>query len=156
MDDRLGRDVYLKADLSLVLGCIKPPAVQAQTEIVGANGKPRPLRQDTDQACPLPPHPEASASTSRSQALLETHNHEVICLHVLRLIGAALKDGFLEHVNTSAREFLYEDAFSAGIKGFPRMFAKMLSPDDHLYEEVPRPAMNLDIVRCLAVFETRT
>lgn len=41
----------------------------------------------------------------------------------------------------------------AGIKSAERMNNKMLSRDDHKFAEKPRPARNIDVVRCLAVFD---
>jgi hypothetical protein len=43
---------------------------------------------------------------------------------------------------------------SGGIKGYERMWNKMMSADDHYYEPKPRPAANVDVVRCLATFAT--
>jgi hypothetical protein len=34
------------------------------------------------------------------------------------------------------------------------MANKMLSRDDHRFEQRPRPACNVDIVRCMATFAT--
>ena len=44
--------------------------------------------------------------------------------------------------------------FSRGIKSYERMANKMHSRDDHRFRPLPRPRFNVDVVRCLATFES--
>ena len=120
---------------------------------------PGPLRQD--QFIPLPPLPavtpeELAAASSREAArLIARLEAEVTCIHVLRMVALALNAPFLDAVNRAGASFLAEPVSGGGIKeGYPRMPAKMFSRADHLREAYPRPAMNVDIVRCLTVFDT--
>ena len=43
---------------------------------------------------------------------------------------------------------------SASIKGYVRMVNKCLSPEDHLWEQFPRPEMNLDVNRNACAFDS--
>jgi len=76
-------------------------------------------------------------------------------IHFLRLIAIALDEPFAAAVTDALADLLVGGSVSTGgIKGYQRMHNKMMSPEDHYHEAVPRPACNIDIVRCLAVFAT--
>lgn len=57
------------------------------------------------------------------------------------------------HLNRWKKGLIVDRPFHHGIKGFERMFNKMNALDDHRFETRPRPALNLDINRCLVVCE---
>jgi hypothetical protein len=85
-----------------------------------------------------------TCTRTHSHTLTHTHTHSRTLTHKT-----------LTHARTLARlhaRAAFLDSYSGGIKGYERMANKMLSPADHYVEERPRPACNLDIVRCLATF----
>ena len=175
--------IFQSENLRESIGSYHAPMLAIPDLVHGDRTTPSPLRQDAfltfldslpaaESGAPLSPLPGA-------EHMLRTHEAEVQCIHVLRLIAKALDAAFVEAVNAAAREWLSTPVVAHGIKGYPRMFAKMFSRDDHLHEAFPRfvkfinvltilavgpmcravlcccsrPAMNVDIVRCLAVFE---
>ena len=142
-------EFFQRHNLAQVLGEYNPPL---------AKDVSTPLRQDSFVPLPgLEPlsHAQIEASSSIPAAqLIAQRDKELTCIHILRLVALALNESFLKTVNAAADGLLCEPVFSASIKGFPRMAAKMSSRDDHLNAAYPRPAMNIDIVRCLGVFET--
>lgn len=139
-------------NLAHVLGEYNPPLAEVDVATTSS------LRQD--RFVPLPAlEPLTQARVDRASSfpaarLLARRNKELTCIHILRLVALALNESFLKTVNAAADGLLCEPVFSASIKGFPRMAAKMSSRDDHLNAAYPRPAMNVDIVRCLGVFDT--
>jgi hypothetical protein len=102
---------------------------------------------------------------------------ECCYIHFLRLIATAIDRDFQHDVNRCLGVRIEEveedeahhhhhhhhhkkghsplltdgETFHRGIKGFERMFTKMLSRSDHRMKPRPRPANNVDINRCLAV-----
>ena len=83
---------------------------------------------------------------------------ECTYIHFLRLLAMALDEPFRKHVNAAFEKagvhLVGGGVSSGGIKGYERMRNKMLSPEDHGRLARPRPAHNVDIVRCLATFRT--
>ena len=79
-------------------------------------------------------------------------------IHFLRLLALALDHVFQQTVNDKLEaagvRLVGGGASSGGIKGYERMANKMLSRDDHRDLPKPRPAHNIDVVRCLATFDT--
>ena len=87
-------------------------------------------------------------------------NNDLECtyIHFLRLLALALDDGFQKTVNSTFKasgvRLVGGGVSSGGIKGYERMSNKMKSKDDHRFKPKPRPAHNIDVVRCLATFGT--
>jgi len=83
---------------------------------------------------------------------------ECTYIHFLRLIALALDGAFQKAVSEvlcdAGLRLVGGKVSSGGIKGYERMVNKMLSFDDHRKLPKPRPAHNIDVVRCLATFET--
>ena len=84
------------------------------------------------------------------------YNRECIYIHFLRLLSLALDNPFQQTVrdrlgHAGIGEFTVS---SGGTKSYERMVNKMWSYDDHRTLPKPRPAHNIDVVRCLATFET--
>ena len=79
-------------------------------------------------------------------------------IHFVRLLALALDDAFQQRVNKALKgagvRLVGGGVSSGGIKGYERMRNKMLAPEDHGHLSFPRPAHNIDVVRCLATFHT--
>jgi ankyrin repeat protein len=89
----------------------------------------------------------ASASIDPS-----TPDGESVYIHFLRLVALLVNDkyqGMVQRVVTP----LGGEHKRCAIKGDVRMRNKMLAPDDHRYAQKPRPALNIDIVRCCVTFD---
>ena len=79
--------------------------------------------------------------------------HERVYIHILALVGMAVKRTFDATVRRVCVE-VFGDTFQGFLptetKSYPRMVAKLLSRSDHRDETLrPRPALNVDVVRCL-------
>ena len=83
---------------------------------------------------------------------LNDFNGESIYIHFLRLLALLLNDLFQQKVKKIV-EPLGGEHKGCAIKGDARMRNKALAPDDHRYEKKPRPAHNIDIVRCCVTCE---
>lgn len=81
-----------------------------------------------------------------------TFDEECVYIHTLRLVCKALDFKYQalvgEVVNKHGGELK-----SAPVKGDQRMRNKALSEEDHALQPRPRPALNIDCVRCCATFE---
>ena len=109
----------------------------------------------------------SSLHASGPATLCDSYNLECAFIHFLRMVAIALNSHFAAEVRIALGcvDGLYDaDALehvhsapglhveSVSVKGYERMWDKMMSLDDHLLAEFPRPAMNVDVVRCLATF----
>ena len=90
--------------------------------------------------------------TAGSTLDLSDFNGESIYIHFLRLLALLLNDLFQQQVKNIV-ESLGGEHKGCAIKGDARMRNKALAPDDHRYEKKPRPAHNIDIVRCCVTCE---
>ena len=106
--------------------------IQTPTLAVGSGS----LRQD---------HPLVGLSANTLD--LSDFNGESVYIHFLRLLALLLNDCFQEKVLGLVAPLGGEHKGCA-VKGDARMRNKALAVDDHRYEPVPRPAHNIDIVRC--------
>ena len=89
------------------------------------------------------------------QVIVEQVNVEATYIHFLRILALAMTKAFENSVNHLLSPLLAESRVSThGIKGFARMYEKMLSAADHATRPFPRPQFNVDVVRCLATFNT--
>jgi ankyrin repeat protein len=83
---------------------------------------------------------------------------ECAYIHFVRMLALALDGAFQKHVDAAFEDagvhLVGEGVSSGGIKGYERMRNKMLAPEDHGRLSRPRPAHNIDVVRCLATFHT--
>jgi len=68
------------------------------------------------------------------------------------LLALALNDGFQTTVKNLVTP-LQGDHKGCATKGDARMRNKALTPEDHRYETKPRPALNIDVVRCCVTFD---
>ena len=114
------RDLYVQKQLHERLGLYEPPMILYHT-----------ARQDFAL-----PHPPGCDWKEQAQ--------EEIYIHFLRLIAYAIDEKYqrvvaecVEPFNCDKQPFRHRGIKS--IKGFPRMFNKMLSAADHRYERKPRP-----------------
>ena len=117
------RDLYVREKLRERLGSYQPPMIADHT-----------CRQDFAL-----PHPTGCDWKWQEQ--------EEIYIHFLRLIAYAIDHKYQHAVAECVAQFNCDPKpFSHGgiksIKGFPRMYNKMLSPDDHLNEQKPRPGLS--------------
>jgi ankyrin repeat protein len=83
---------------------------------------------------------------------METFIGESEYLHAVRLLALALNDRFQTTVKNLVTP-LQGDHKGCAIKGDARMRNKALAADDHRNEPVPRPASNIDVVRCCVTFD---
>ena len=158
---------------NLQSGCVKHMRVlgdqldalfQAQ-DLRARLGAYDPLRMDPSSpkasSAPLP------AQFVPTQCAAHQFNHKDPCknrdlectyIHFLRLFALAVDDAFQKTVNATLKaadvRLVGGGVSSGGIKGYERMYNKMHSKDDHQPLPKPRPAHNIDVVRCLATFET--
>ena len=82
------------------------------------------------------------------------HNRESTYIHFLRLLGLAFDSSFQRTVKerlTTAGIGNFQ-VTSGGVKSYERMHLKVLSRQDHRHCPKPRPAQNMDIVRCIVIF----
>ena len=118
------RDLYVRDQLQKRLGSFEPPIITEHTR-----------RQDFSL-----PHPPGCDWKDQEQ--------EEIYIHFLRLIAYVIDDNYqgtiadcVEPFNCDGKPFRHRGIKS--IKGFPRMFNKMVSIDDHRYNEKPRPGLTV-------------
>jgi ankyrin repeat protein len=73
-------------------------------------------------------------------------------IHAIRMVAMGIDASFQQLVRKvcARSKGMYT---SCRIKGFVRMMNKCLSRDDHLLEEYPRPALNIDLNRNACTFE---
>ena len=114
------RDFYVNEQLQKRLGSFQPAMIVDHT-----------CRQDFDL-----PYPSGVDWTEQEQ--------EEVYIHFLRLIAYAIDEDYQKVVadcvapfNCDKKPFSHRGIKS--IKGFPRMFNKMLSKADHRYSMKPRP-----------------
>ena len=84
---------------------------------------------------------------------MTTFKGESTYIHVLRILARLLNGKFQAMVERVVAPYGGKHK-SCNIKGDQRMRNKANSADDHRYEAKPRPALNIDIVRCCATFGT--
>ena len=99
------------------------------------------LRQD-HPAVGLAPPPGADPTTLEGES---------VYIHFLRLVALALNEKFQTLVERVV-DPLGGEHKGCAIKGDARMRNKALAADDHRYATKPRPALNIDIVRCCVTF----
>ena len=114
------RDFYVNEQLQKRLGSFQPAMIVGHT-----------CRQDFEL-----PHPSGVDWTEQDQ--------EEVYIHFLRLIAYAIDEGYQRIIADCVAPFNCDKKpFNHGgiksIKGFTRMFNKMLSKADHRYSEKPRP-----------------
>ena len=101
----------------------------------------------------IPPQCGPSAFTHHFS--IANEELEAVYIHFLRLLAIAMDDAFQRSVkDTLASANVSGSVSSGGIKSYQRMFMKMQSKNDHAKLPPPRPAHNLDVVRCLVTFDT--
>ena len=83
---------------------------------------------------------------------LSDFNGESIYIHFLRILALLLNNAFHDKVINIVTPLGGEHKGCA-IKGDARMRNKALSAEDHRYEQKPRPAHNIDIIRCCVTCE---
>lgn len=158
------RRTYEAYELHRWLG-LYDPRLAGTTTRTTAHGHPRqPLipaaccRRSSSSSLSLQQHETGSTEAVRVR---DSYNLECAFIHFLRMVAIALNSRFAEEVRKALgrvdgfHDDPDDDAFrvqSVSVKGYERMWDKMMSIDDHLLAEFPRPAMNLDVVRCLATF----
>ena len=82
-------------------------------------------------------------------------NRECIYLHFLRMLALAMNDAFQFSIERALSTAGVTYTFTpSAVKSYERMYTKMMSREDHGQEPPPRAANNLDVVRCMAMFET--
>ena len=81
---------------------------------------------------------------------MDTFEGESRYIHYLRLAALALNEPYQKMVEEAAGKGEHKPC---NIKGDARMRNKALAADDHRYEAKPRPAHNIDILRCCVTFE---
>ena len=84
---------------------------------------------------------------------MEDFDGESKYIHFLRLVAYAVNAEYQAIIKKIVTP-LHGDHKGCAIKGDARMRNKALAPDDHRYEPKPRPALNIDIVRCCVTFGT--
>ena len=84
---------------------------------------------------------------------MDTFTGESQYLHALRLMACVLNEDFQTTVNAIVTPF-QGDHHGCAIKSDARMRQKALTSEDHRYHTKPRPALNIDVVRCCVVFDT--
>ena len=114
-------------------------------------------------------HPDFSATTPRSKIRQDLlipgiskmfkwgdwrARPEYIFMHVLILLAVALDplyEALLMDLQSHCTGIRVQ---KAPVKTYSRMLGKLFSADDHRYEDKPRPAMNIDLVRRMIIAET--
>ena len=100
----------------------------------------------------LPDFPEEFRNAPENEEILEMYGERCYLLSTL-LLSMAVDRFFQAAVAEVARKVgLSEDAVRAAIhKAYVRARNKMDSKDDHRAKPKPRPAYNIDLIRCLAM-----
>ena len=142
---------YRESNLKETIGSYRPPLLREST----ASG------HSTESALGLqliPPPCASSVFLSQADNVVNTRDLESAYIHFLRLLALAYDQPFREVVNNALLEAGIElvggNVTSAGVKGFERMMNKMDTIADHRLRPKPRPAFNIDVVRCLATFRS--
>ena len=130
---------------------------------------PRQVAQTNDGILPSldnVPVINADASGDAEEDWGETHwdfqhstkMHESVFIRVLILIAIAVEGTFHAKIRALGKTLFgddFEGFHPAAVKSFGRMYAKLLSYLDHRGESMrPRPALNVDVVRCLVAVQT--
>ena len=128
--------LFIANDYRSVLGSYEPKL-----------NKNVPQRQFVPEAC-------APSRFGGNATLVADRNLELIYIHFLRLLALSLDGAFQDAVRNRLKSagIVGFTLSSGGIKGYERMVNKMLSAEDHLNDPKPRPASNIDVVRCLVSF----
>ena len=80
---------------------------------------------------------------------------ECVYLHFLSMLAMALNDAFQSSVEEKlSKAGVSHTFYRSAVKSYERMYTKMLSREDHGQLPPPRAANNVDVVRCLVMFET--
>jgi ankyrin repeat protein len=90
----------------------------------------------------------SQAAMSRSQ--LWNEKCYIHCLRMVAMAIDALYQAMVKEICTRSRGIFS----SPSIKGYVRMMNKCLSPEDHLWEQFPRPECNLDVNRNSCAFDS--
>ena len=149
---RLGgqlKQLYEAQNLHDVLGLYEPPIIGPSTPASspGLAEHPGETRQS------LVP-PQCSSAAFEVAGVVASRNLECTYIHFVRMIALALDDVFQRSVTRVLDGLLVDGRVSSGgIKGYERMWNKMMSVEDHFHCAKPRPAANIDVVRCLATFQ---
>ena len=117
-------DLYARDKLQERLGSFQPPMIAGHTR-----------RQDFAL-----PHPPVCDWKEQEQ--------EEVYIHFLRLIAYAIDERYQRAVAECVESFNcdpkpFKHAGMKSIKGFTRMFHKMLAGEDHRFEGKPRPGCEL-------------
>ncbi len=89
----------------------------------------------------------SQAAGSRSQ--LWNEKSYIHCLRMVAMAMDAVYQAMVKEICTRSKGIFT----SATIKGYVRMVNKCLSPEDHLWEQFPRPECNLDVNRNACTFD---
>ena len=123
-------------DLRTLLGRLDLPTIQPQQK----------LRQDLVGVVDFPVPPSHDEKW-------RWFEDESVYIHALRLVAAAIDAPYQTVVADVIKPFQGQH-MPARIKGDARMRNKALASEDHRHEHRPRPALNIDINRCCAIFNT--
>eukprot|EP00939_MAST-03C_sp_MAST-3C-sp1_P004040 g4040.t1 len=149
-------DYYEEIDLFQSLGKLCLPMAE------GFGGGLK-VRQDHPSIrLPLPLHVSALHRSSpnfmrkftQGDTGWEYFEQESILIHMLRLTALAIDDSYQSRVRQIVENECNGTLKSVAIKGDARMRSKVMSYHDHRNEKKPRPALNVDINRNCAIFET--
>mmetsp|Transcript_10817 Transcript_10817/g.24743 ORF Transcript_10817/g.24743 Transcript_10817/m.24743 type:complete len:761 (+) Transcript_10817:38-2320(+) len=105
-------------------------------------GRPKRAMQGNEGILPTPP-----GVNWRDPVAL----NERAYIHMLNLVAIAINDGFQARVRSTLKT-VFGASFTghtpAPTKTYARMVGKLISKEDHRYEEIlPRPMLNVDVVR---------
>ncbi len=140
---------FVEKDLGNVLGAsVLPDAFgkfcvgeSGLRQVVPCNANEAERRQDSTMPRSFP------RTTGHSQLWSEK-----CYIHAMRMVAMGIDASFQKLVGDVCVRS--KGLYTKGcIKGFVRMLNKCLSPDDHLLEEYPRPALNIDLNRNACTFE---
>ena len=81
---------------------------------------------------------------------MDTFEGESRYIHFLRLSALLLNESYQKMVKKAVTQGKHK---GCNIKGDVRMRNKALAADDHRYQTKPRPALNIDILRCCVTFD---
>eukprot|EP00940_MAST-03C_sp_MAST-3C-sp2_P000528 g528.t1 len=151
---------YQESNLRESLGTLKLPMLDAFGE-----GKLKVRQDHPSLRLPLPLHVATLHQSSPNfmrkftkfgrEEGWEYFEQESVLIHMLRLTALGIDAAYQKKVRKIVESPLCNGALkSVAIKGDARMRNKVLSYEDHRDERKPRPALNVDINRNCAVFET--
>ena len=139
------------------LGCYTPPLSSmsvADTNSHTATATNDGHSTDTTTALQLIPS-QCSGDQFQEDAYLTNLELECVYLHFLRMLALAINGAFQSKVQDVLTSAEIQHTFSAAeVKSYERMYTKMMSWSDHAQLPRPRPAHNLDVIRCLVMFES--